>query len=281
MATPPEATIAEALQGAVGTATMSYPSIPGEHYVVMQIAEYRRLGLTSLGQLNFGTTVRLPFPIQGFIDNHQVAFDQRELVNIGNLVGRIPGGQTGLTAAQALLGIAPNNFLMIILNGPTYKQFAFEWTLAPETPQDAANLRRILVNIKNWQAPGLRASGAIFDFPRIFQLGFVPNAGNLFKFKPAVLQNLVVNYAPFGNASFLKKTPQTLNQTSPSAVSIQMTFLELEFWLRGDFNEDHDFTKNQSGPRATNSTIGSIGSAANTALGVIEGAIGGALNFFQ
>jgi hypothetical protein len=84
-------------------------------------------------------------------------------------------------------------------------------------------------------APGLALSGAIFTFPKIFQISFSPNPIYMYKFKPAVLEGLTVNYAPGGQPSFYRASGETDGQNPPEGLDIAMQFLELEYWLNGDF----------------------------------------------
>jgi hypothetical protein len=167
--------------------------------------------------------------------------------------GRALTGEQG----QAVLGAAgysPNYFLTVVLNGPRYKQHSFSWTMAPRNPEEAAQLTQVIRTFKGSQAPGLALGGALFSFPHVFKNYFAPDRGHLYQFKPSVLINFTVNYAPGGFPSMKQPRPGTNNWSSPSALKITATFLELEFWLRSDFgdispgaNPNQDFS-NQKNP---------------------------------
>ena len=144
------------------------------------------------------------------------------------------------TAAQAALGYAPNYFLTVLLDGPKYKEHNLRWDFAPRSAQEAESLNRIIRVLNNSMAPGIGFGGAVFTFPRVFKLYYRPNARYLYKFKPAVLVGLVVDSSGGGVPSFRREDPKTNNKNPPTVVSISMTFLELEFWLRSDFGGDND-----------------------------------------
>jgi hypothetical protein len=168
-------------------------------------------------------------------------------------VGAIPGAaaQQGLgagtigTAAATLLGIAPNQFLTIVLEGPKYKMFEFQWRLSPNSPTEADDLRRVINAFKNHMSPGVRLDGALWSFPHVWRIGFLPNSKYLYKFKPAVLMSFTANYTPQGHPSFHRPDPLTPGDSNdplgtPACVEISARFLELEYWLHNHFNDTNN-----------------------------------------
>jgi hypothetical protein len=148
------------------------------------------------------------------------------------LTGGVGGGLLGAA------GYSPNYFLTVVLNGPQYKQHSFSWTCAPRSPQESATLRQIIRVFEDAQAPGLALNGTLFSFPRVFQNYFGPDRGFLYQFKPSILMSFAVNYTPGGMPSMKQSNDPVLNGWhAPTAVRIQATFMELEFWLRGDFGD--------------------------------------------
>jgi hypothetical protein len=51
----------------------------------------------------------------------------------------------GLQGAEATLGIAPDQFLTLLMRGATYKRHRFTWTSSPNNFQKANTLRQIFV----------------------------------------------------------------------------------------------------------------------------------------
>lgn len=149
-------------------------------------------------------------------------------------------GSKEAAAIAGVLGYSPNQFFTILLKGPNYKKHQFSWKFSPRNEQESKNLRLIIQKLNNYMAPGLRLSGAIFAFPQIFQLAFMPNSSFMFKFKPAVLESFVVNYSGSGMPAFYRASLATNNLNAPESVEIQCSFMELEYWIAGDFKNVED-----------------------------------------
>lgn len=148
------------------------------------------------------------------------------------------GGPLGsaVDAGTALTGYSPNQFLTILMRGPQYKRHKFRWHLQPKNFQESQIINKMLIDLKNHSAPGLLPGGAIFSWPMIFQCAFMPNSQYLFKFKPAVMESIVVDYAGGGMPAFYAGA----TDNAPESVKVEMSFLELEFWLTGDYKNNND-----------------------------------------
>lgn len=143
-------------------------------------------------------------------------------------------------AASAFLGISPNQFLTILLKGPTYQQHQFAWKLAPNSFEEAETLRKMIKELNNHKSPGLTAGNALFTFPMIFQLYFSPNAKWLYKFKPAVLEAISVDYAPNGGIPSFLRSGSSGDDNPPESIVLQLQFLQLEFELANNYNDSTD-----------------------------------------
>jgi len=150
------------------------------------------------------------------------------------------GGINFGEAAQAFFGIAPNQFLTILLQGPKYKMFEFQWKFSPNTPQDAIQLGRVIRMFQRQMSPSIAPSGAVWGYPAIWRIGILPNPLQMYKFKPAVLTTFTANYAPEGQPAFYRPDPATNNVGSPVIVDVSARFIEIEYWLTNDFSEVND-----------------------------------------
>ena len=271
----PNTTIPANQQQLTQAPSLQYPADQAKYYTGFNIYKYQRQDLMQIGSLSGATilnSIALPLPDQ-MLDVNQVAFDKQAFsATIGNAINSgfagynsapqnlasqitqtgasaVAGGAKGAvvdaakgiggadaTGLAGALGYSPNYFLTVILNGPQYKQYTMNWTMAPRSPQEAATLTQIIRVFKDAMSPGLSLGGLLFNFPRIFQNYYAPNRGALYQFKPSVLVNFAVNYTP-GGAPSMKQADSTYlgGWNAPSALRISATFLELEFWLRGDF----------------------------------------------
>jgi hypothetical protein len=150
------------------------------------------------------------------------------------------GGNIG-AATQAHSGRSLNQYMTILLKGPSYKVREFSWVFSPRSMAESDAIIRVLAAFKNAQAPYIasEATNAFFGWPNIFQIKFQMGAGDsgtpskmgvrLFDMLPAVMNDLVVDYTPAGAASFYGKT------SAPTFIKVMMRFTELEVWLRNQY----------------------------------------------
>lgn len=235
--------------------SLAFPSDPAKYYMTLDVSDLKRKDLLSV---NFNPTgkIRLPLPLQ-MVDNHAVNYEQKELGVPGAGLNAVMGGMNGQVksidnmlasaagvagkiatsiAAQAIpaaellqiaTGIAPNQFLTVLLKGPQYKKHEFTWKLSPRNESESENVRKIISFLNEAMAPGIEGGGAFFTLPKIFEIKFFPNARMLYKFLPAVIENMTINYTPSGAPAFYHGTG------APDTIELRLSFLELEFWLSG------------------------------------------------
>jgi hypothetical protein len=246
--------------------SLQFPLDTGKYFMRMDHYNYTR-GTASESVLDVQGSIKLPLP-QQLIDNHAVNYEQQELGSLmggaadaaskewnsqggtsqnisqmlKNLTGADAVGAIGLgiadaftndrasTILQLATGLAPNQFLTIMLKGPQYKKHEFTWKLSPRNSQESIQIKQIIAELNNSMAPSSSGSSYFFKFPKVFKISFSPNEQMLFKFKPAVIENMTVNYSPSGIPAFYHGTG------APDAVELRLSFIELEFWLSGDFS---------------------------------------------
>jgi hypothetical protein len=221
-----------------------------QYYTSISIGEYKR-SVPNITQLlnaflkvaTIFTNVgyKLPIPIK-LIDKNSVNWsaeplgkaeqaanaimDKTPILKQANQISNLAG------AAQALSGLAPNEFLTMLFKGPTYKEFSLQFLISPRTPQQSLLFRQMVANFKNAMAPSLTAGNLLFTYPNVFQIKFNKTTGSgpfLYEFKPAVLKTFTVDYAPANVPSFYVGTDE------PESFVLSMDFQEIEFWLAGDF----------------------------------------------
>lgn len=248
--------------GSIGR--LQFPADRAKYYMTLDQSVFSRNTSNYLTGVNFAleseNKITLPMP-QQMVDNHSVSYEQTEIGNftgaaveagISALTGDAAGAFTnafqtlagGLAsvistalknatgfdttlAARAATGLAPNQFLTVLLKGPQYKKYEFSWKLSPRNEAESESIRKIIALLNNSMAPGLTGGGAFFTFPKVFKVGF-SNEGVLYRFKPSVLENMTINYAPSGAPAFYSRTG------APDTVELRLQFLEIEFWLKDD-----------------------------------------------
>lgn len=277
------------------TTIYRFPSDTPPYYMMLPINDYSRASWVSVGVLNEKSRIILPMP-QAMIDNHNVRYDISDLGIAGAVGFDAAGGQVAQAASLAAVGatmqalqtgtgqfgaagaavnkavggslaaagIAVNSFMTVMLKGPDYKKRDFVWRFSPKTAQETSDLRRIIQLINNSMAPSLFGIGsAFFTWPKIWKPEFVYNARpdllalNTFKMKASVLTDASFNYTPNGVFSPFASTK------APSSVEMRLSFLELEYWLAGDFNDNGQATQSTG---STSQTLNNILTGNTTAI---------------
>ena len=122
-------------------------------------------------------------------------------------------------------GYALNPFLTVLFQQPNFRDFSFTWKLAPRRASDSQVLASIIASIKNFMLPSgpIGPGGLLLGYPSICTPTLVPQFG--FKFKPCVIENMTVNYAPGA-------TPSFFYDSTPTVVYLTVQLKEIEFWLQ-------------------------------------------------
>jgi hypothetical protein len=146
------------------------------------------------------------------------------------------GNALGIDVPQALQlgGLAQNPFLTVLFQSPAFKRHSFSWKLAPNNAQESNSLREIINAFKSNMLPGMspNAGGTLLTYPNMAIINLYPDETFLYKFKPCVVESLNVNYAVGGQPSFFKGT------NAPTLVQIDVNFLEIEYWLKEDIEDN-------------------------------------------
>lgn len=243
--------------GRSSIAGLRFPIDVPEPHFVLNYGAYSRRDFFSFNRIVAGQ-IHLPIPKQ-LVDNDLVTYEQQELgaagasvqmaasgasnfkdLNMGSLASaamtNVPelGGTLAskalgpaLGGVTAQFGVAPNQFLTVLLKGPGYKKHDFSWTLSPRNATESRLIRDIVKTLKREMAVK-RPTLGFFGAPAVFNPMFTRD-NYLYKFKPCVLENMSVNYTPSGAPAFYAQTD------APDTVELRLSFLEIEFWFREDF----------------------------------------------
>ena len=193
---------------------------------------------------------RLPLP-QGMTDEYSVQYDQNfaytdflkgiaSIAPTSSTAGIFSAVRIAARGIGAATGVSLNTFKSVTLSAPNFREFTFSWKLSPKNFAESQIIQKMVFAFKRGMSPD-RQIGFVFRFPQIYSMYFTPNSSFLYKFKPAVLKQISVNYAG-GNpyASFYKPQGGNPANTPPESVIISMQFLELEYWIKEDFKPNGD-----------------------------------------
>lgn len=165
---------------------------------------------------------------RGTVSSIQSALSQ--VIPGSAIVGNVISDVAALTSITT--GLSINEFIAIKYQGPSFKTYTITWTLSPNTPIIARNIKNFIRTVNGFVAP--KKISLLWDYPKIFKLELNKNNTenpNLYKFKPAVCTSINVNYAG-------SDIPTFLPDGHPETVRITMQFKELVYWTREDFNEN-------------------------------------------
>src|SRR6266550_5016250 len=215
------------ISGALSPFTgLQYPLDQPKYFMLFDIFKYSRQDLLTIGKLERwgGGPNSIVMPLsEGLSDTLEARWEQKAIPWIvGGIVEAISGlrqqdllsktdeakikrgealanglkGAFGELATQVpvvgdtistMAGIAPNQFLTILYIGPEYKQYSFQWNISPRNAQESEQIRQIINTFKKAMSPTLMY-GILWGYPCIFNIAFLPNAGQLYKFRPAILK---------------------------------------------------------------------------------------------
>lgn len=201
----------------------------------------------------------LPIPTKGLTDTRQIIFEEKDLFHeLGSLV---EGGLTAMAiggmrsaakaigasaavenfpnlgsvvgdTARAKFGGSINAFKSILLNGPEFRRFSFQYLFAPRSPAESSQLQRLLQTLRAAAQPALGPQNLVWKFPMLWCFSFTTNGQYLFKFKPAVCSTIQIEYNP-GQGSWFR--PQTQGGAqAPSTVAVSLNLTEVELWSQQD-----------------------------------------------
>lgn len=143
-------------------------------------------------------------------------------------------------AAKSSFQLSANPFPVMIFQGTSFKPaFTFDWTLYPESASEAVTIQKIVGYFRKEMLPEkIKTNSSILKTPAIFEIKINPSSIAR-TFKRCVLTNMGVNYAPNG-PSFLTEVGVN-TEKYPSAVSLSLTFQEIEVWLADDYYNEEEF----------------------------------------
>ena len=140
-------------------------------------------------------------------------------------------------AAKSTFQVTTNPFPVMIFQGTGFKPaFSFDWVFYPESLLEAQIIRKIIGYFRREMLPeAVDSAPSILKAPAIFEIKMVPNEYTR-QYKRSVLTNMSVNYAPNG-LSFIKSDDGSEKpDIVPSAISLSLTFEEIEVWLANDYD---------------------------------------------
>lgn len=257
---------------------VQFPTDLSDAYIHMRFSKYVRRSIREQPRLDPQEGIKLPIPSR-LVDTQSLEYSQE---NLGPMYGaaaeavsaagnpsletlgqQLIGGATGVGASQlqALLagqqgalgaissvtGLAINPFQTMLFKSPGFKSHNFSWKLVPSNEDESNRIESIVRLFKYHSLPAVSyGSGVLFAFPDILEIKLFPIDTYTYRFKPCVVENVSVNYAPNG-PSFYRGT------RAPTAVELSISLKEIEIWTKADYfrNGDGSIDTNARQPNLT------------------------------
>lgn len=176
-------------------------------------------------------SIRLPIP-RTINDIITLNWQQQSITSIlgglnSSLAASINLGSLGLSIA----GKTINPMLFLAFNHQNFREFTFEWVLAPRNKQESRAIKLIVDIFKNSSLP---TKGFIMDYPLIAMVRMSPNDLNgHMKFKPMAIQAVAANFTPNPTGpSFFGEANKS--DGAPTMVTLTVKLIEIKLWYRGE-----------------------------------------------
>jgi hypothetical protein len=125
-------------------------------------------------------------------------------------------------------GDTPNPHVAVTFNSVKLRTFTYSWRMSPSSRAESEQLHRIIKLLHSRILPS-KQSAFTLSYPNQCLIQIQPDPLNqLFAFKPAVVTDMSVNYAPSGIPSFFR-------DNMPTEVELSLSFQEIQIRTSGDY----------------------------------------------
>ena len=184
-------------------------------------------GAALTGGFSQTSSIRLPIP-RKINDTIVLNWSQESATKILGSALLGSGVSQQLQAAGSLagsaLGLAINPLLFLVFNNQNFREFTFQWELAPRTKKESETVKNIITTFKGASLP---TKGIIMDYPLIAMVKMSPNdLDGLAIFQPMAITSVSANYTANPNPAFFEDTG------APTVVTLSVNFKEIKLWYR-------------------------------------------------
>lgn len=224
------------VNGAVG-AINSGLALTGSSIQMPTITSKAPQATYGIGSIN--AAIALPMPTN-LVDDQQLDYNAQNLLNVvgqavssvsGTTINSVINAGTAVEKFQSMYtGQTVNPFLAMMFNGPRFKTHQFGWRFSPKNAEETDAIVKIVNTFKSKSLPEQWAGGTLFQYPDVCMISLYPeNARNrMYKFKPAVITQTSIHYAPSGTPSFFAGT------NGPAEIELKLQLSEISIWTHGD-----------------------------------------------
>lgn len=135
------------------------------------------------------------------------------------------------SAIDMKLGTVVNPYALALFQSVAPRQHQLEWRLFPRTESDSRMIRNIVNQFKFHALPERKPDGFFLTMPSEVEMQFF-GTDKLFRFAPAVIVGVMVNYTPQGAPAFFGAT------NAPTGVILTLNLQEIESLARDAYTSD-------------------------------------------
>lgn len=142
-------------------------------------------------------------------------------------VGKGAGLIAQLGGAVVPGGLALNPLMFLLFQRPEYRQFSLSWMLTPRNEKESNTIKDIVTTCKRAASPD-RFGPFLMTYPLVALIKMHPNDifGHVV-FKPCIITSVQASYTAAPTPAFHKNG-------APSAVSLTLNLMEMQFWFRNE-----------------------------------------------
>jgi hypothetical protein len=134
--------------------------------------------------------------------------------------------QAAAQGASSLNQQAINPFLYMLYKQPLFREFTFQWILAPNNAQESQTLYQILSAFKTAALPTFNTGGNfLLNYPYMVRVQLNPNTF-MFDILPCVIISVEVDYSGSGHA------PSFFKDGAPTIISFTLHLKEAQIFTR-------------------------------------------------
>ena len=100
----------------------------------------------------------------------------------------------------------------------------------PQSIEETYSIRNIINIFKKHSLPTIVAGNPIFTIPDMVSISLSPESENMYKFKPAVVTSISVNYSPNPTPSFFRISG------APTTIELSIALQEVQIWTAADID---------------------------------------------
>jgi hypothetical protein len=183
--------------------------------------------LSSMGMItgqSFGSGGNVYLPLPSKI--HDVQLNLWSDVSFLDYVPSLAGSIAGLVG-QSTNTTSGNPFAYMLYKQPLFKEWIFQWILAPNNPDESSTLLKILYSFKTAQLPAYSTTGLALLYPYLVYVRLNPNQF-MMDFKPCAIISVEIDFSGSGHS------PAFFNDGSPAIVSFTLHLKECQIQVRSD-----------------------------------------------